>query len=100
MGERPGGHIRVEVAYALPEVQTVVEVSLPQGANIRDALDRSGITGLHPEIDPAHATVGVFGRRKALDAPLSDGDRVEVYRPLVADAKQARRNRARRRQAG
>ncbi len=97
MAEPVRGHIRVEVAYALPDVQTVIELDMPDGATVRQALEKSGIARHHPEIDIERASVGVFGRRKHPDARLNDGDRVEIYRPLIADPKQARRNRARRR---
>ncbi len=95
MAEPVRGHIRVEVAYALPDVQTVIELDMLEGATVRQALEQSGIARRHSEIDIVHASVGVFGRRKHPDARLNDGDRVEIYRPLIADPKQARRNRAR-----
>ncbi|GIX21246.1 MAG: UPF0125 protein [Gammaproteobacteria bacterium] len=86
--------MHVEVVYALPEEQTVVELDLEPGATAETAIRRSGLLERHPEIDLAVNKVGVFGRLVALDTPLAEGDRVEIYRPLIADPKQARRRRA------
>ena len=98
MAEPDAGRIRVEVVYALPDAQTVIALELPQGATIAQAIAASCIVERHPgEIDPASAAVGVFGKRKSLQTALADGDRVEIYRPLIADAKASRRARARRR---
>jgi putative ubiquitin-RnfH superfamily antitoxin RatB of RatAB toxin-antitoxin module len=80
--------IRVEVVVARPEGAQIVPLSLPPGSRVADALAACGISA---------GAVGVFGRRVAADAPLNDGDRVEVYRVLKADPKEARRRRARRR---
>lgn len=88
--------IQVEVVYALPQAQTVVQVRVACGATIRQAIVESRIVSQHPEIDLAAASVGIFGKRKSLSALPSDGDRIEIYRPLQADPKQARRKRARR----
>jgi putative ubiquitin-RnfH superfamily antitoxin RatB of RatAB toxin-antitoxin module len=90
-----GACMRVEVAYAPPGEQIVVCVQLRQGARVADAIRASGILGQHPEVDLTSASVGVFGRPAQLDTLLRDRDRVEIYRPLVADAKEARRQRAR-----
>lgn len=87
--------ITVEVVYALPDRQSVREVRLQSGATVRDAIQQSGLLALHPEIDLAQAAVGVHGRRTTLDASLRERDRVEIYRPLTADPKDARRRRAR-----
>ena len=97
MAEPTAGGIRVEVAYALPDAQTVIALELPKGATIAQAIAASRIVGRHPEIDPTSVAVGIFGKRKTLQAALADGDRVEIYRPLIADAKAARRVRARHR---
>jgi putative ubiquitin-RnfH superfamily antitoxin RatB of RatAB toxin-antitoxin module len=90
------GQVTVEVAYALPEVQALLEVSLPAGATVRQAIERSGILSRFPAIDLSRQSVGVFGRRVELDDTLRDRDRVEIYRPLAADPKEMRRQRARR----
>jgi putative ubiquitin-RnfH superfamily antitoxin RatB of RatAB toxin-antitoxin module len=79
--------MRIEVVLARPERAEVVELDLPPGATVRDALAASGIRGNQ---------VGIFGRRVTIDTLLADGDRVEIYRPLAVDPKEARRRRARR----
>ena len=76
------------------------DVAVPRGATLIDALRASGLLERHPHIDLARQAVGIWGRLCALDAPLSDGDRVEVYRPLQVDPKEARRRRQRLQQAG
>jgi putative ubiquitin-RnfH superfamily antitoxin RatB of RatAB toxin-antitoxin module len=91
--------IAVTVVYALPAGATEIEIELPAGSSVADALARSGIAARHPEIDLAAMAVGVHGVRVALDTTLSDRDRVEIYRPLQADPKDLRRRRAVRRRA-
>lgn len=86
--------LRVSVCYARPERQFLEELTLPRGALLRDALERSSLRAQAPELDLAQAKVGIFGKAKALDTPLRSGDRVEVYRPLIADPKESRRRRA------
>jgi len=71
-----------------------IPLRLPRGATVSDALAQSGLAALHPELDVAAAPVGIFGRRVESKRALADGDRVEIYRPLVADPKTARRKRA------
>ncbi|HEV7914256.1 MAG TPA: RnfH family protein, partial [Albitalea sp.] len=89
--------ISVVVAYsAAPRQVDHVALSLPAGATVHDALRASGLLERHPAIDLASQKVGVWGKLRALDAPLRDGDRVEVYRPLKVDPKEARRQRYRR----
>lgn len=90
-----GELIDVEVAYALPERQVIVAVRLPGGASVRQAIAASGIVTRFPQIDVAVNAVGVFGRAVHLDTPLKAGDRVEIYRPLRVDPREARRRRAR-----
>jgi uncharacterized protein len=80
--------LRVEVVHARPDGAEIVEIRLPDGATVRDALAASGLKGNQ---------AGIFGTRVTLDTRLADGDRVEVYRPLRVDPKEARRARARRR---
>lgn len=88
------GQITVRVVFALPEKQYVKDLSLTAGASVQDAIDASGlvdkIEGL--VIDPK--MVGIFGAKVPLDQALQAGDRVEIYRPLIADPKEARRQRA------
>jgi uncharacterized protein len=93
------GLLKVEVVYALPEQQVVVELEVEEGTTVGDAIERSGIPGRFPEARIGEGNVGVFGRPVELDAPVRDGDRVEIYRPLIADPKQARRERAKKRGA-
>ena len=94
---RPGAELEVEVVYALPDGADATRVSLRSPATLRDAIAASGVLGRHREIDLARQACGIFGRRRPLDSALADGDRIEIYRPLVLDPKEARRRRARRR---
>lgn len=87
--------MRVKVVYALRDRQLLLEVTLARGATARQAVERSGILQRCPEIDLARSTLGVFGRIASPDVRLRDGDRVEIYRPLIADPKEVRRDRAR-----
>ena len=80
--------MKVEVVRALPEKAEAVSVQLPEGATVADALAASGLSG---------DAFGIFGRQVPPGHPLRDGDRVEIYRPLEIDPKEARRMRARKR---
>jgi len=86
--------ITVEVAYARPEEQLILSVDLPAGSTLRQAVDQSGILDHFHEIDPDTMKTGIFGKLKKQDQVLADGDRVEIYRPLIADPKQVRKQRA------
>jgi putative ubiquitin-RnfH superfamily antitoxin RatB of RatAB toxin-antitoxin module len=86
--------IHIEVVYALREVQALIALELEDGATARQAVERSGLVARFPDIDPARMRVGIFGRVMEADTVLRDGDRVEIYRPLEADPKEARRARA------
>ena len=86
--------IDVEVAYARPDEQVILALQVPDGSTIEDAIRRSGVLERFPEIDLATNKVGVFGKVGKLDQPLVAGDRVEIYRPLIADPKEARKQRA------
>ncbi|MGD2074507.1 MAG: RnfH family protein [Gammaproteobacteria bacterium] len=86
--------ITVEVAYAKPEEQLIISLEVPRGATCREAIEQSGILDHFHEIDLEKAKVGIFGKLKKLDEPLRPGDRVEIYRPLIADPKEVRRQRA------
>jgi len=85
--------LNVEVCYALPSEQTIVPLTLAQGATMRDAIERSGLMQRFPELDLDRMKVGVFGKVRALDAAVEAGDRVEIYRTLKADPKLARQRR-------
>lgn len=82
--------IRVEVVDARRQGVEVATVQLAAGATVRDALQAAGFATRHRD-------VGIYGKRAAMDAPLADGDRVEIYRPLVLDPKEGRRRRAAKR---
>lgn len=88
--------IRIEVAYALPDKQKILRLDVPQGSTVFDGAKRSGIDQFFPGIDFDTADMGIFG--KAIKNPkeeiLREGDRIEIYRPLLIDPKQARLNRA------
>ena len=86
--------VTVEVIYALPERQRAVEVTLPAGATVRMAVRASRLDRYFPGLDLEHGAVGVWGRVVADGAVLADGDRVELYRPLLADPREQRRRRA------
>jgi putative ubiquitin-RnfH superfamily antitoxin RatB of RatAB toxin-antitoxin module len=86
--------ISVEVAYALPEQQTILPVRVAADATVAQAIERSGILNKFPELDLASLKVGIYGKAVKLDNVLRDRDRVEIYRPLIADPKVARKKRA------
>ncbi|HPT51493.1 MAG TPA: RnfH family protein [Accumulibacter sp.] len=86
--------LRIEVVYALPTTQQIVGLKLPPGSTVRQAIDASGLLRKHPEIDLTKYKVGVFAKLAKLDAALRDQDRVEIYRPLIADPKEVRKQRA------
>ncbi len=86
--------IFVQVVYALPGAQEVVEIELEQGAPVEDAINASGIPARHPEIDLKTQRLGLWGRPVSLATGTRDGDRIEIYRALSVDPKQARRRRA------
>ncbi len=90
------GTLRVEVVYARPERQLLLPLEVPEGTTLIEAVRRSGILREFPELDLAEAKLGVFGRIRPATEALRDGDRVEIYRPLLADPKEARRKRARK----
>ncbi|MBJ9213971.1 RnfH family protein [Citrobacter freundii] len=84
----------VEVAYALPEKQYLQRVTLQQGATVEEAIRASGLLELRTDIDLSKNKVGIYSRPVKLADVLQDGDRVEIYRPLIADPKELRRQRA------
>ncbi len=86
--------MKVEVVYALPDRQAQVSVRLEDGATIADALRAVAGTAPFSELDLARVPVGVFGESVGRELKLSDGDRLEIYRPLIVDPKEARRRRA------
>lgn len=88
------GKIVVEVAYALPQKQYLQRVTLEEGATVEQAILASGILTLRDDIDLAKNKVGIYSRPVKLQDEVLDGDRVEIYRPLIADPKELRRQRA------
>lgn len=86
--------IKVEVLYALPHEQTLLSVDVAQGTTLADAVKISGMLERYPDIDLASNKVGIFGKLSKQDVALRDKDRVEIYRPLLADPKEVRRKRA------
>lgn len=84
----------VEVAYARPDKQLIISVQIPQQSNIEAAIHASGVLQKFPEIDLSTHKVGIFGKRVKLDANIRHLDRIEIYRPLIADPKALRRKRA------
>lgn len=95
-GSGAGGHVNVEVCYATGTLQWLRALRLEAGATIQHALDASGLAADMPGIDLAALAVGIYGKKKTPDTVLREHDRVEVYRPLVADPKNARRRKARK----
>ncbi|RLA45074.1 MAG: RnfH family protein [Gammaproteobacteria bacterium] len=88
--------IGVEVAYALPHRQAIVEVRVVVGTTALEAAQQSGIADGFGGIDLDNAKLGIFGKVVAPGQALRDGDRVEIYRPLIADPKEVRKARAAR----
>ena len=86
--------MKVSVVWATPSIQDAVDVELPSGATVGEAVERSGLL-VHYGLDAASLGLAVFGRRASREALLADGDRVELTRPLEIDPKAARRTRAR-----
>jgi hypothetical protein len=90
--------MQVEVAYARPDKQQIVPVKVPEGTTALEAVKLSGIVDIFPEVDPDNTDMGVFGKviKDPASHELREGDRVELYRPLKIDPKQARLNRAKK----
>lgn len=90
----PSSQITVEVAYALPEKQLIIPLRVNEGCTAEDAVLRSGILEKFPEINLAENKLGIFGKLTKNDTVLRHLDRVEIYRPLIADPKAVRKQRA------
>lgn len=86
--------LHIEVVYARPERQERLQLSLPVGATLQQAVEASGLLAKYPEIDLGKSKFGIYAKLARLDAPLRDRDRVEIYRPLLADPKEVRKQRA------
>ncbi len=86
--------IEVEVVCALPERQTLVRIKVPVGTTAEQAVQRSGVLERYPELDLAQAKLGIFAKVIPPQRELREGDRVEIYRALIADPKAVRQKRA------
>jgi len=91
-----GKKIQIEVAFAAPDKQSIIRVDVSDGTSVFDGAQHSGIDKIYPEIDFSTVDMGIFGKtiKKPKDQTLREGDRIEIYRPLLIDPKQARLNRA------
>jgi putative ubiquitin-RnfH superfamily antitoxin RatB of RatAB toxin-antitoxin module len=86
--------IDIEIAYALPDKQAILTLQVDYGTTIQEAIAQSDIAEMFPGIDLEKCKVGIFGKLRKPDDVLSAGDRIEIYRPLIADPKEVRRQRA------
>ena len=86
--------IHIEVAYARPERQELILLTLSEGCTLQQAVEASGLMQKHAEIDVAKGKFGIYGKLAKPDTVLRDRDRVEIYRPLIADPKEVRKQRA------
>ena len=84
----------VEVAYALSEKQSLISLEVEEGTTLKDAIKASGILAKYNEIDLSKQQVGIFSKFATLDTVLREKDRVEIYRSLIADPKEVRKERA------
>ncbi|MEE4249860.1 MAG: RnfH family protein [Alcanivoracaceae bacterium] len=90
------GLLNVEVVYALPDRQKLISLRVPAGATMYDAVQQSGITGFFPGLDIDHCSMGIFSKVEVnpKGRVLAEGERVEIYRPLIIDPKDNRKARA------
>ncbi|MGV1015919.1 MAG: RnfH family protein [Fluviibacter phosphoraccumulans] len=87
--------MKIEICYALADRQELVALDLPEGSTVMQAVEASGLLQKYPEIEPGGLNkLGVFAKLVKADAVLRDRDRVEIYRPLIADPKEVRRQKA------
>lgn len=92
--------LQVYVAYALPQTEFVRPLRVPPGTTVGQAIEQSGVLSAFPDINLVTQPVGIYGKKKTLETALRDRDRIEIYRPLVADPKDSRRKRAAKKQSG
>jgi putative ubiquitin-RnfH superfamily antitoxin RatB of RatAB toxin-antitoxin module len=85
--------MQIEVAYALRNTQTLLELEVNEGATLKQAIKASGILDIYPKINLSKDKIGIFGKIAKLDTMLRDKDRIEIYRPLIADPKAVRKER-------
>lgn len=93
------GKVFIEVTYALPEEQVLISLDVEQGTTVEQAVKLSGVLEKFPDIDLTKNKVGIFGKATKVDEVLRDKDRVEIYRPLIADPKESRRKRAEKKES-
>ncbi|MDX8400604.1 MAG: RnfH family protein [Gallionellaceae bacterium] len=86
--------IKIELVYALAHEQTLLKLEVPASTTIADAIKLSGLIEKHPEIDLLKGKFGLYGKLSKPDTVLREQDRIEIYRPLIADPKEVRRKRA------
>jgi hypothetical protein len=86
--------IDIEVVYALPAEQTLLKKTVPEGTTVLEGIQASGLLEKFPELDVSAHKLGIFGKLTKPDTVLRDKDRIEIYRPLIADPKEVRRRRA------
>ncbi len=86
--------IHVEIVYALPDRQEIASLNVPAGSTVNQAIEASGLLARYPEIDLSKNKLGIYAKLVKLDTALRDRDRVEIYRPLIADPKEVRKQRA------
>lgn len=91
--------LRIEVAYATPERQYIAQLIVPIGTTLFEAVQHSDITRIFPDLDIEQADFGIWGKVKPKTTRLADGQRIEIYRPLIADPKESRRKRAEKKAA-
>lgn len=89
-----GNEIKVEIAYALPQEQVILSLAVAPGTTIQQAIEQSGMLKKFPDIDLTRNKLGIFGKLSKPETVLRDRDRVEIYRPLIADPKEVRKKRA------
>jgi hypothetical protein len=86
--------LQVQLCYAAPGLQILMDLQVAQGCTIQQVILQSGLLRQEPTIDLSVCKVGIFGKVKTLETPVRERDRIEIYRPLIADPKQSRRRRA------
>ncbi|GAB4058944.1 RnfH family protein [Uliginosibacterium sediminicola] len=86
--------ITVQLCYALPHKQELLTLKLAAGSTVQQAIDASGLLARYPELDLAQCKLGIYAKLVKADTALRDRDRIEIYRPLIADPKEVRRKRA------
>lgn len=86
--------INIEIVYALPDEQTLLKKAVPDGTTVMAAVETSGLLEKYPQLDLSAVKLGIFGKLTKGDTVLRDRDRIEIYRPLLADPKEVRRRRA------